>query len=839
MLSRYNNKSMGRREYERGNTLLDQGNHKEAKELFQRAFRKQERVLGSDHIDTLYSKYMLGRTLQRQDMYSEAEKLLRPVVRRLEKKLGEDHEDTLKSKYWLGCTLYDLKEHKKAKKLLQQAACGLENQLGEDHMDTIKSKYWLGRTVYFLEEYSEAEEPLRQAAQGYEKNYGKGYTDTLSSKYWLGCTLYNQGKYCEAKEALQQAVQGYKENYGEHHTDTLSCKYWLGCTFYDQRKYREAEELLQSAVHGYEQNLGREDLDTLYSKYWLARSLYDQGEYSKAEELLQQVVYGYEQNLGRENVDTLYSKYWLARSLYDQGEYSKAEELLQQVVHGQEKELGNDHEGTLDSRYWLGLTLYDQKKYSEAEGTLRQAADGRERTIGRDHEDTLATIRLLQELQLYSSSFLATNNTTQQALACRLNSFFSDGQNSREPYTDSEINEISSLLKYSHPQWSNVPRTYIILRTISHLNRLDDLIDVDFSDYWFPVTERGLPSCLLPSVKALFVRAQNLVLTKSLDLEKGAKGHHCYYKQGESPPLETKAILGRGGFGQVDRVLSLISFKEYARKQVPRGLAFRGRQKEDIKRFVAEIEILKRLKHHHIVKFVGSYTDPKCISLIMSPVAEKDLAAYLKRANDSNLPELRTFFGCLATALEFLHEQNVRHKDIKPSNILVSRGRVLFADFGLSIDFTDANGSTTMSMVNGMTPRYCAPEVALQGPRNTMSDVWSLGAVFMEMIVILKGKTAQYMDEFYKQHRSWQAFVCTNPTALLDFVAELEKTGEFSDNIALGWTQQMLSPKQQLRPTASSLVTSITASDQGGESMNFCGICCVSSEEDFSDWEDE
>jgi serine/threonine protein kinase len=116
----------------------------------------------------------------------------------------------------------------------------------------------------------------------------------------------------------------------------------------------------------------------------------------------------------------------------------------------------------------------------------------------------------------------------------------------------------------------------------------------------------------------------------SIDLEKGEKGQHCYYKQGESPPLETKGIVGRGGFGQVDRVLSWISFKEYAKKQVPRGLAFRGRRKEDIKRFIVEIEILKRLKHHHIVEFVGRYTHPKCISLIISPVAEMVLGAYLE-----------------------------------------------------------------------------------------------------------------------------------------------------------------------------------------------------------------
>ena len=110
--------------------------------------------------------------------------------------------------------------------------------------------------------------------------------------------------------------------------------------------------------------------------------------------------------------------------------------------------------------------------------------------------------------------------------------------------------------------------------------------------------------------------------------------------------------------------------------------------------------------------------------------------------------ELRTFFGCLTRALEFLHEQHIRHKDIKPSNILVHRGNVLYTDFGLAFDFTDGDGSTTVSMVNGMTPRYCAPEVADQEPRNTSSDIWSLGVVFLEMTVVLKGRKVRDMYSF-------------------------------------------------------------------------------------------
>jgi serine/threonine protein kinase len=152
---------------------------------------------------------------------------------------------------------------------------------------------------------------------------------------------------------------------------------------------------------------------------------------------------------------------------------------------------------------------------------------------------------------------------------------------------------------------------------------------------------------------------QRLILRKSIDLEKGESGQHCYFKQGESLPFEQKGIMGTGSFGQVDKVLSLISFKEYARKRVLRSVAFRGLRKEHVQQFIAEIQTLKRLENHHIVQFIRSYTDPKYISLIISPVAKMDLGAYLTRATVFNHPELRTFFGCLTTALEFLHEQKL------------------------------------------------------------------------------------------------------------------------------------------------------------------------------------
>jgi hypothetical protein len=459
------------------------------------------------------------------------------------------------------------------------------------------------------------------------------------------------------------------------------------------------------------------------------------------------------------------------------------------------------------------------------------------------HNQTTHTYPEIQQVLLEAPT---STNPLAEVVSSRLSDFFTNGSPRQTAYTDPEIQQVSLLLSQVNLQWSKVPRTYMVLRIVGCLDLLDTFIDIGVSDHWLPFTERSLPPCLRPSKRSQFVGAQNLVMTKSMDLEKGEGGQHCFFRQDEPLPLVIKGILGSGAFGQVDRVLSTISFREYALKRVSRSAVFSGRTEVDnrrraecVKQFIAEIGALKRLKHHHVVEFIGSYTDPKYMGLIMSPVADMDLCAYLARADTARYRELRTFFGCLARALAFLHEQGIRHKDIKPNNILVHGGNVLFTDFGLAFDFTDEEGSTTVSMVNGMTPRYCAPEVANYEPRNTLSDIWSLGVVFLEMTVVLKGRTVAYMYDFLKEQGSGQAYVRTNPTGTDTLVAELKETGSPTDNVALGWVQDMVTLPQQLRPTAASLIVSITSAGQKGDANKaFCGICCASPDDFLSGFDE-
>jgi TolA-binding protein len=722
----------------------------------------------------------------------------------------------------------------------------IDKKLGEDSNRVLDAQHWLGRTLFQQEKYSEAEEQLQLVSHWEEKRSSQ---EVVENKYWLGNTLLYLEDHIKAEELLRQVVRWYETNMDQDYTLHHS-RYWLGLTLYQLENYSEAKELLEQYVHWSEKEFGKDYADTSYGSYWLAITLYELENYSKAKELFEQHVHWCEKKFGKDYADTFDGSYWLAITLYELKNYEEAKELLEQVVSCYETRLGTDHKVTDGIKFWLGKTLFRQGKSSEARAWLEKVVLWREKNLGKDDSDTLVALRLLERCQPEASPLPMVTNTqtalpqstdmiAQENLISRLSNFFLAEEDRRESYTDPEIFEISTLLNHLNPRWSKHPRTYIILRRICYLDSLDDLINVGFSDYWLPVTEQKLPDCLRPSARAAFINAQNIVLTKSMHLEKAEEGQHCSFQRGESTPFEFKEFLGSGGYGKVDRVLSQISYKEYARKRVLRSAAFRGRRKEDVERFIAEIEILKRLKHRHIVEYVGSYTDPKYIGLIMAPAAKMDLRTYLEQASASDHPELRTFFGCLAAGLEFLHTQKVRHKDIKPRNILVNHGNVLFADFGLSLDFTDANGSTTVSMVKGMTRRYCAPEVASEEPRNTMSDIWSLGVVFMEMIVVLKGKPVQYLDQFFTDRGATQVFIRTNLNFLPVLIASLEVIGKMSDNKALGWTQHMLTEDQRRRPTASKLVTTITALSEEGDGAGFCGTCCFDFEEDFSDRTDE
>ena len=234
---------------------------------------------------------------------------------------------------------------------------------------------------------------------------------------------------------------------------------------------------------------------------------------------------------------------------------------------------------------------------------------------------------------------------------------------------------------------------------------------------------------------------------------------------------------------------------------------------------------------------MASYTDIKYFGLILSPVADCNLAEFYNHIfeESENLNLLRQFYGCLATGLQYLHSSKIRHRDIKPENILIKSGCVYLADFGISLDW-DALTRSTTTEDTGKSWIYCAPEVANYEKRNSTSDIWSLGCVFLEMCSILKGRTVNDMRQYFKKfHDTYKFFQCFR--AFQAWSEDLWKLGSENDNLPLYWASLMMHRDPDSRPSADDLCGEFTRriGKTDSESNLFCGECCyIGSDADSS-----
>jgi serine/threonine protein kinase len=179
-------------------------------------------------------------------------------------------------------------------------------------------------------------------------------------------------------------------------------------------------------------------------------------------------------------------------------------------------------------------------------------------------------------------------------------------------------------------------------------------------------------------------------------------GYDVEYAEGQEKDWEEGLELGSGAVGFVHRVhLGGKNGVVVARKQ----FRLRGRAQEAVRVSIkTEIDCIRQLHHIHVVEIVGSYVTPEELGFFMRPCARATLADLLDLGNTPNfqkeleqdswggksLPDfLASTVGCLANGLMYLHgrlgeDKAVKHKDIKPDNILIDGDRVVLADFDIS-----------------------------------------------------------------------------------------------------------------------------------------------------------
>jgi serine/threonine protein kinase/ankyrin repeat protein len=282
----------------------------------------------------------------------------------------------------------------------------------------------------------------------------------------------------------------------------------------------------------------------------------------------------------------------------------------------------------------------------------------------------------------------------------------------------------------------------------------------------------------------------------------------------------------------VDKVVSKATGRVYARKRIRRRTFGHDSQAQKI--YENELHALKKVgDHDHLIKIRATYTDKKYLAMLLEPVADRNLKEFMEHANELTVEgksQLRTYFGCLAHTIAFLHNLQVLHKDIKPENILLKDGHLVLTDFGTAFDWSNREQSMTRSnAADARTPRYQSPEVASAGEFHRASDIWSLGVVFLEMVTILRGQTLADMDTFLYHHGVRRTAIHDDVDALMKWCEALRtvQDGPSIDCEPLSWVKNMLNLRHTERPTAVDLCEKISLLDG-----KLCGRCCSGDDDD-------
>lgn len=207
--------------------------------------------------------------------------------------------------------------------------------------------------------------------------------------------------------------------------------------------------------------------------------------------------------------------------------------------------------------------------------------------------------------------------------------------------------------------------------------------------------------------------------------------------------------LGRGGMAAVFEVVHPASGAHLAMKVFDAT----GERAEFLRsRFIAEGRVLSRLGHPSLVKVHECGFDEATgapymtMDLVLFSDGEPRTLSALHSLREIDEESLFRWYADIASALTYIHSQEIVHRDVKPSNVLVAAdGRAVLADFGVSrfcdeglkrelaVEPTMVTDASSAKIVLGTT-NYLAPEVKRGEPATAKSDMYSLGVTLFRML---------------------------------------------------------------------------------------------------------
>jgi eukaryotic-like serine/threonine-protein kinase len=210
-------------------------------------------------------------------------------------------------------------------------------------------------------------------------------------------------------------------------------------------------------------------------------------------------------------------------------------------------------------------------------------------------------------------------------------------------------------------------------------------------------------------------------------------------------------LLGRGGMGAVYRVRHLITNRIEAMKIVASSNS--DASAEMAERFNREIRVLASLNHPNIASLHNAFQDGDQLVMVMEYVEGTDLTRRL--SSGISIEQALDFTRQILRALEYAHSENIIHRDIKSSNIMVTPSCCIkLLDFGLALSGPDTRLTTSGGLVGSM--HYISPEQLSGESPDARSDLYAVGVTLYELITkrmpIDGGSHAQIIANHLQHH---------------------------------------------------------------------------------------
>ena len=204
-------------------------------------------------------------------------------------------------------------------------------------------------------------------------------------------------------------------------------------------------------------------------------------------------------------------------------------------------------------------------------------------------------------------------------------------------------------------------------------------------------------------------------------------------------------ILGKGAFGKVNLAIDRETGELVAIKSINKHYLSDSSSKSKL---AQEVAILKKINHKNIVCMKDTFETAGHMIFVMELWAGGDLLNYVRKRRKLNENTAKVIFRKILIGLEYWHDNNVLHRDIKLDNILIdSKGQIKIGDFGVSKMVKEGE----IMMDQWGTPAYIAPEILIdEGYSGYGIDIWSAGVVLYAMLYGTVPFKAHNMKDLHK-----------------------------------------------------------------------------------------